>query len=93
MTYPHHKPSCLSIRLPDGRFLTVPIKEPPKQPSDPPKPATKRKRRPSVRSLVKQAERTGKQVTSVTVDGTTLHFGSEPEPTETNPWLAEETQP
>src|SRR5262245_36564559 len=45
-------------------------------------------RKPSIRTLVKQAERaTGKTVTSITTsDGTTLHFG-EPEPTEaTNPW-------
>ena len=53
----------------------------------PPKPRQTRK--PSIRTLVKQAERaSGKTVTSITTpDGTTLHFG-EPEPTEaTNPWL------
>ena len=49
----------------------------------------KRTRRPSTAALIKQAERLGKTVNSVTMpDGTTLHL-DEPEPTETtkNPWL------
>jgi hypothetical protein len=66
-------------------------------PADPKPASRRRQRRPSVRSLVKQAERSGKQVTSVTMaDGTTLHFGPQPEPIESNPWLADlckDTQP
>jgi hypothetical protein len=45
----------------------------------------KRPRRPSMRSLIARAEKAGKPVSSVTIDGTTLHFG-EPEQPSTNPW-------
>ena len=47
-----------------------------------------RKRR--MGALIKQVERIGKHVSSVTTpDGTVLHFG-EPQPTEaSNPWLAD----
>jgi hypothetical protein len=51
----------------------------------------RRVRRPSAAALIKQAERLGKNISSITApDGTTLHLG-EPEPTETtkNPWLAD----
>jgi hypothetical protein len=48
----------------------------------------RRPRKPSIATLVKRAEKTGKPVTSVTLpDGTVLHFGKV-EDTETgNPWL------
>jgi hypothetical protein len=51
--------------------------------------AEPRKRKPSIARTIKQAERSGKKVTSITTpDGATLRF-NEPEPTEaTNPWLA-----
>jgi hypothetical protein len=53
-------------------------------------PASKRQRKPSIRTLIKQAEKAGKPVTSITTpDGVTLKFG-ESEPTEAaNPWLAD----
>jgi hypothetical protein len=56
--------------------------------SKPAKP--QRKRKPSLRTLIAQAEKAGKPVTSVTMpDGVTLKFGA-PEATEaTNPWLAD----
>src|SRR5262245_45979358 len=81
--------------LPDGRFaMTVGSIQPPSKLAalralrDVAKPTSRRKRKPSVRSLVKQAERSGKQVSSVTTaDGTTLHFGPPPEPIESNLWL------
>jgi hypothetical protein len=40
-------------------------------------PARKRQRKPSIASLIKRAEKTGKTVTSVTTtaDGTTINFG------------------
>jgi len=40
--------------------------------------------------MIKQAEKSGKAVSSITTpDGTTIHFG-EPAPTEaSNPWLAD----
>jgi hypothetical protein len=49
-----------------------------------------RSRTPSIATLVKRAEKTGKTVTSITTrDGTTINFG-DPEPSETNnPWLAD----
>lgn len=45
-------------------------------------------RKPSIPTLVKRAEKSGKKVTSViTPDGTTIRF-DEPQPTEaSNPWL------
>ena len=48
------------------------------------------RRKPSIATLIKRAEKAGKTVTSVTTpDGTVLHFG-EPQPTEANnPWLAD----
>jgi hypothetical protein len=48
------------------------------------------RRKPSIATLIKRAEKAGKTVTSVTTpDGTVLHFG-EPQPTEaSNPWLAD----
>jgi hypothetical protein len=47
-------------------------------------------RKPSVRTLIKQAEKSGKPVTSVTTpEGITLRF-DQPEPAEAaNPWLAD----
>ena len=47
-------------------------------------------RKPSLRALIKQAEKAGKKVASVTTaEGITLTFG-EPKSTEPgNPWLAE----
>jgi hypothetical protein len=49
-----------------------------------------RKRKPSIRELIRQAENVGKPVTSVTTpEGYTLNFG-EPHPIEaSNPWLAD----
>jgi hypothetical protein len=48
------------------------------------------RRKPSIATLIKRAEKAGKTVTSVTTpDATVLHFG-EPQPTEANnPWLAD----
>jgi hypothetical protein len=53
-------------------------------------PTRKRQRKPSIRTLIKQAEKSGKPVTSVTTpEGVTLRF-DQPEPTEAgNPWLAD----
>ena len=50
------------------------------------KPA-RRQRKPSIGKMIKQAEKAGKNVTSITMpDGVTLTFGQEP--TEVgNPWL------
>jgi hypothetical protein len=50
----------------------------------------RRQRKPSIRTLIQQAEKAGKPVTSVTTpDGITLRF-DQPEPAEaSNPWLAE----
>ena len=47
-------------------------------------------RKPSLRTLIVQAEKAGKNVASITTpDGVTLRFG-ESEPTEpSNPWLAD----
>ena len=47
-------------------------------------------RKPSLRTLIEQAEKAGKKVASITMpDGVTLRFG-ESEPTEpSNPWLAD----
>lgn len=52
------------------------------------RPRAKRPRKPSIATLVKRAEKTGKTVTSITTaDGTTINFGA-PEPSEANnPWL------
>jgi hypothetical protein len=49
-----------------------------------------RSRKPSIATLVKRAEKTGKTVTSITTrDGTTINFG-DPQPSKTNnPWLAD----
>jgi hypothetical protein len=48
----------------------------------------RRQRKPSVAKLIRQAERSGRKVTSVTTDsGVTIRFAEEPA-TETNPWLA-----
>ncbi len=51
---------------------------------------TQRTRKPSIASMIAQAEKSGRTVSSVTTpDGTTIHFG-ETKPTEdTNPWLAD----
>ena len=50
--------------------------------------APRKLRKPSIRKLVEQAEKTGKRVTSVTTpDGMIINFG-EPEPSAANnPWL------
>jgi hypothetical protein len=56
---------------------------------DAPTTATKPRseRKPSVRKLIKQAEESGKQVTSVTTpDGVTLKFGEREAGTTDNPW-------
>jgi hypothetical protein len=52
--------------------------------------APTRPRKPSIATLIKRAETTGKTVTSITTaDGTTINFG-EPKPTDaSNPWLAD----
>ena len=50
------------------------------------KPARKRReRKPSVGTLIKQAEKAGKTVTSVTVDGVTLMF-DQPSPAKHSSW-------
>jgi hypothetical protein len=43
-------------------------------------------RRPSIRDLVKQAEKSGHPVISVTRDGTTIHFGQPESGEANNPW-------
>ncbi|HEX2351825.1 MAG TPA: hypothetical protein VHJ16_03520 [Xanthobacteraceae bacterium] len=50
----------------------------------------RKSRRPGVRTMIRQAERAGKNVSKITTpDGTVLSFG-EPQPTEANnPWLAD----
>jgi hypothetical protein len=48
-------------------------------------PRQRRERRPSVRALIKQAERAGKSVTAVTINGVTLSFGIQGID-ETNEW-------
>jgi hypothetical protein len=50
----------------------------------------RRPRKPSIARQIKQAEKSGKVVTSITTpDGTTIHF-RDSEPTEANnPWLAD----
>jgi hypothetical protein len=55
------------------------------------RPRTRRKRKPSIATLVKCAEKTGKTVNSITTpDGTTINFGAAPESSEANnPWLAD----
>ena len=46
-----------------------------------------RRRKPSVKTLIKQAEKTGKVVTSVTTsDGVTLRFGESEQDQPTNSW-------
>jgi hypothetical protein len=48
----------------------------------------RRKRKPSIATLVKRAEKTGKTVTSITTpDGTTIHFGDAEPSAANNPWL------
>jgi hypothetical protein len=50
-------------------------------------PTRKRQRKPSIRTLIKQAEKAGKPVSSVTTpDGVTLHFGKTGQATDLNPW-------
>jgi hypothetical protein len=49
----------------------------------------RRQRKPSIATLVKRAEKTGKTVTSITTpDGTTINFSQEPGEAN-NPWLAD----
>ena len=99
MTYPQYTPITLDVRLPTGRTVRISADRGPSLLDglrelhriksllvvDAP---SRRVRKPSVRSLIKAAERTGKQVASVTTaDGTTLHFGPQPEPIESNLWL------
>jgi hypothetical protein len=50
--------------------------------------AKRQRRKPSIARQIKQAEKTGKTVTSITTpDGTTINFG-ETKPTDaSNPWL------
>ena len=51
-----------------------------------PKPGRKRReRKPSVATLIKRAEKAGKTVTSVTVDGVTLMF-DQPSPAKRSSW-------
>jgi hypothetical protein len=50
----------------------------------------KRRRKPSIATLVKRAEKTGRAVTSITTpDGTTIHFGENTPSDASNPWLAD----
>ena len=49
-----------------------------------------RRRKPGLRRLIAQAEKTGKTVTSVTTpDGHTLRFGELPSSEANNPWLVD----
>jgi hypothetical protein len=58
--------------------------EPPAAPARNPK----RQRKPRVHTLIKQAEKSGKPVTSITTpDGVTLHFGKGESTEASNPWL------
>jgi hypothetical protein len=53
---------------------------------NPAKPARRRReRKPSIRTMIKQAEKAGKTVTSVTVDGVTLMF-DQPSPAKHSSW-------
>jgi hypothetical protein len=74
-----------------GPFGSVTEVNPARASSDPKLPR-RRQRKPSIDRMIKQAERSGKRVTSITTaDGATLRFDEpKPEPTEeaTNPWLA-----
>jgi hypothetical protein len=72
------------------RASEAPTEPPAKQP-DPPQPEQpphrRRQRKPSIATLVKRAEKTGKAVTSITTpDGTTINFSQEPGEAN-NPWL------
>ena len=50
-------------------------------------------RKPSLRALIMQAEKAGKNVASITTpDGVTLRFGESQPPEVTNPWLADLNQ-
>jgi hypothetical protein len=50
----------------------------------------KRRRRPSIATLVRRAEKTGRSVASITTpDGTTIHFGESTPTDATNPWLTD----
>jgi hypothetical protein len=54
------------------------------------RPRTRRKRKPSIATLVKRAEKTGKTVNSITTpDGTTINFGAPESSEANNPWLAD----
>jgi hypothetical protein len=50
--------------------------------------AKRRVRKPSIRRMIAAAEKTGKNVTSITTpDGVTLHFGKGESTEASNPWL------
>jgi hypothetical protein len=54
------------------------------------RPRAHRKRKPSIATLVKRAEKTGKAVTSITTsDGITFTFGEAEPSAANNPWLAD----
>jgi hypothetical protein len=57
--------------------------------SDTQGPARRRQRKPSVGKMIAQAEKTGRNVTSITTpEGYTIRFG-EPTTEAENPWLAD----
>ena len=59
------------------------------EPCDWPTKRKRKPRKPSIDRLIKQAEKAGKPVISVTLpDGTKLHFGEFEAGEATNPWLA-----
>lgn len=54
---------------------------------DVPEPAPKRRRKPSIRTMILQAEKAGKSVASITTpDGTTLTFGTAEQKSPEDPW-------
>jgi hypothetical protein len=53
-------------------------------------PLKRQRRKPSIARQIKQAEKAGKTVTSITTpDGTTIHFGDSESSEANNPWLAD----
>jgi hypothetical protein len=82
---PPPTPDDYAVALPDGRRLWVSL--PPDVrallPHGLRAEGARKPRRPNVAMLIKQAEKAGRTVTSVTVDGIILHFD---EATERNEW-------
>jgi hypothetical protein len=87
---PPRTPDDCVVALPDGSRWWVSLPPPVREllPHALRAEGARKPRRPNVATLIKQAEKAGRTVTSVTVDRITLHFSSEPTEA-TNPWLAD----